>query len=596
MESPEPSSTHGGRMYNPIKKVWSVVRYFGAYEWTLVVLALFVTIAQVYFDLSVPEYMSSVTQTLVDGGTPDEIMADAMGMLICALCSLVTGIILTVIIGLVSSRYSKRLREVQFDRVQSFSMEEMGRFSTYSLITRSTNDIKQIQDFIGITMESLMRAPVICIWALMKISTGHLAWTGVTVMAVLLMLCLVGSILSRTLPGFRRVQKLTDGVNRISSELVDGIRVIRAYNAERFEDGRFEEANGELTRNNLRVYHAMSFNVPFNSLIRNSLTMAVYWVGAVIIAGTYGYGDRLVLFSDMIVFATYAVMILNGFRTLTQMFNLMPRASVASGRINEVIDTDPTIVGGDSEVSDADVLRFEDVSFRYPGSAEDTLLHISFEVRRGETVSIIGSTGSGKTTLVNLIPRFYDPTSGSITLGGKDIRDLDLDSLRGIIGFVSQDNSILSGTIRDNVTYGTSDRSDDGAWDSLKVAMADSFVEDMGGLDARVDERGKNLSGGQKQRIAMARAIHKDPDLYVFDDSFSALDFRTDRDIRMALRDRVGDAAVIIVAQRIGTVIDSDRIIVLDRGRTVGIGTHDELMRTCQVYREIAESQIGAGD
>ena len=583
-------------MYHPIKKVRSVVRYFGAYEWTLVVLALFVTIAQVYFDLSVPEYMSSVTQTLVDGGTPDEIMADAVGMLICALCSLVTGIILTVIIGLVSSRYSKRLREVQFDRVQSFSMEEMGRFSTYSLITRSTNDIKQIQDFIGITMESLMRAPVICIWALMKISTGHLAWTGVTVMAVFLMLCLVGSILSRTLPGFRRVQKLTDGVNRISSELIDGIRVIRAYNAERFEDGRFEEANGELTRNNLRVYHAMSFNVPFNSLIRNSLTMAVYWVGAVIIAGTYGYGDRLVLFSDMIVFATYAVMILNGFRTLTQMFNLMPRASVASGRINEVIDTDPTIVGGDSEVSDADVLRFEDVSFRYPGSAEDTLLHISFEVRRGETVSIIGSTGSGKTTLVNLIPRFYDPTSGSITLGGKDIRDLDLDSLRGIIGFVSQDNSILSGTIRDNVTYGTSDRSDDGAWDSLKVAMADSFVEDMGGLDARVDERGKNLSGGQKQRIAMARAIHKDPDLYVFDDSFSALDFRTDRDIRMALRDRVGDAAVIIVAQRIGTVIDSDRIIVLDRGRTVGIGTHDELMRTCQVYREIAESQIGEGD
>ena len=583
-------------MQNPIRKVRSVVRYFGAYEWTLVVLALFVTIAQVYFDLSVPEYMSSVTQTLVDGGTPDEIMADAVGMLTCALCSLVTSIILTVIIGLVSSRYSKRLREVQFDRVQSFSMEEMGRFSTYSLITRSTNDIKQIQDFIGITMESLMRAPVICIWALMKISTGHLAWTGVTVMAVLLMLCLVGSILSRTLPGFRRVQKLTDGVNRISSELVDGIRVIRAYNAERFEDGRFEEANGELTRNNLRVYHAMSFNVPFNSLIRNSLTMAVYWVGALIIAGTYGYGDRLVLFSDMIVFATYAVMILNGFRTLTQMFNLMPRASVASGRINEVIDTDPTIVGGDSEVSDVDVLRFEDVSFRYPGSAEDTLLHISFEVRRGETVSIIGSTGSGKTTLVNLIPRFYDPTSGSITLGGKDIRDLDLDSLRGIIGFVSQDNSILSGTIRDNVTYGTSDRSDDGAWDSLKVAMADSFVEDMGGLDARVDERGKNLSGGQKQRIAMARAIHKDPDLYVFDDSFSALDFRTDRDIRMALRDRVGDAAVIIVAQRIGTVIDSDRIVVLDRGRTVGIGTHDELMRTCQVYREIAESQIGEGD
>lgn len=583
-------------MYHPIKKIRSIVRYFGAYEWILVILALFVIIAQVYFDLRVPEYMSSVTETLVDGGTPDQVMSDAMGMLSCALCSLVTGILLTVIIGLVSSRYSKRLREVQFDRVQSFSMEEMGRFSTYSLITRSTNDIKQIQDFIGISLESMMRAPILCIWALMKISTGHLAWTGVTAIAVLLMLALVGSILRKTLPGFKRVQRLTDGVNRISSELIDGIRVIRAYNAERFEDARFGEANGELTRNNLDVYHAMSFNVPFNSLIRNSLTMSVYWVGALVISGTAGYGDRLVLFSDMIVFATYAVMILNGFRTLTQMFNLMPRASVASDRINEVIDTDPTIVGGDSDVDDADVLVFRDVSFRYPGSSEDTLSGISFSVGRGETVSIIGSTGSGKTTLVNLIPRFYDPVSGSITLGGEDIRTSDLDSLRGTIGFVSQENSILSGTVRDNVTYGSSDRSDDSMWDALRVAMADHFVEDMGGLDARVEERGKNLSGGQKQRLAIARAVHKDPAFYVFDDSFSALDFRTDRDLRRALRERVGDAAVVIVAQRIGTVIDSDRIVVLDRGRIVGIGTHDELMAGCGVYREIAESQMGEDD
>ncbi len=583
-------------MYHPIKKVRSIVRYFGAYEWILVILALFVIIAQVYFDLRVPEYMSSVTETLVDGGTPDQVMSDAMGMLGCALCSLATGIMLTVIIGLVSSRYSKRLREVQFDRVQSFSMEEMGRFSTYSLITRSTNDIKQIQDFIGISLESMMRAPILCIWALMKISSGHLAWTGVTAIAVLLMLALVGSILRRTLPGFKRVQKLTDGVNRISSELIDGIRVIRAYNAERFEDSRFGEANGELTRNNLDVYHAMSFNVPFNSLIRNSLTMSVYWVGALVISGTAGYEARLVLFSDMIVFATYAVMILNGFRTLTQMFNLMPRASVASDRINEVIDTDPTIVGGDSDVGDADRLTFNDVSFRYPGSSEDTLSGISFSVGRGETVSIIGSTGSGKTTLVNLIPRFYDPTSGSITLGGEDIRSLDLDSLRGTIGFVSQDNSILSGTVRDNVTYGSRDRSDGSVWDSLRVAMADPFVEDMGGLDARVEERGKNLSGGQKQRLAIARAVHKDPSFYVFDDSFSALDFRTDRDLRRALRERVGDAAVVIVAQRIGTVIDSDRIVVLDRGHVVGIGTHDELMAGCDVYREIAESQMGEDD
>ncbi|MBQ8178833.1 MAG: ABC transporter ATP-binding protein [Candidatus Methanomethylophilaceae archaeon] len=577
-----------------IRDVRSVLRYFGRLEWTVVALVFVLTVAQVYLDLRIPEYMASITETLVNHGSTDLVMVDAWSMVKCALASLAMGMCITLLIGVVSSRYSMRLREIQFERVQGFSMEEMGRFSTYSLITRSTNDIKQIQDFIGISLESLMRAPVVCGLALFKISCSDLSWTAVTVVAVGLMLVLVGCILRRTIPGFRRVQRLTDGVNRVSAELIDGIRVIRAYNAEGFERGRFSEANGELTRNNLGVYRVMAFNVPFNALIRNSLTMAIYWVGAFTIAGTAGYEARLTLFSDMIVFATYSVMILNGFRTLTQMFNLMPRATVASQRIAEVIDTVPSIVGGPSHGDPAhDVaVSFRDVSFRYPGAGSDTLSGITFDVGRGETVAVIGSTGSGKTTLVNLIPRFYDATGGSVEVMGTPIGDLDLDALRGNIGFVSQDNSVLSGTVRSNVSYGSASSSDESVTDALRTARADTFVEDMGGLDSRIEERGRNLSGGQKQRISIARAVHKSPGIFVFDDSFSALDFRTDRDVRSALRERFPDATVIVVAQRIGTVIGSDRIVVLDGGRIAGIGTHDELMSSCTVYREIAESQI----
>ena len=573
----------------------AIVRHFRAKDWVCISFAFILTVAQVYLDLKVPEYMASITDTLLENGGPSEVMNEAVGMVSCAVLSLIVGMGITLVIGVISSSYSMYLRRMQFDRVQSFSMEEMGRFSTHSLITRSTNDIKQIQDFIGLSLESMMRAPILAIWALIKISGSNFTWTAVTSVAVVLMLALVMSVLRKTIPGFKMVQKLTDGINRASSELVEGVRVIRAYNAEEYEGRRFTDANGKLVDNNLRVHRAMSYNVPFNGLIRNCLNMSIYWTGAFIICGTASYEVRLELFSDMIVFSTYALMILNSFRTLTQLFNIMPRASVAAQRINEVMDTAPTVVDGPRKHSGTPgSLVFDNVSFRYPGTNNDSLTGISFSVERGQTLSIIGSTGSGKTTLANLIPRFYDPTSGSVMLDGVDIREYSLESLRRNIGFVSQTNSMLSGTVRENIHYGMdAEVSDDVTWGALSIAHGDGFVEDMGGLDSNIVERGRNLSGGQKQRIAIARAVARDPGVFVFDDSFSALDFKTDSGIRRSLRERTSDAIVVIIAQRIGTVMDSDKIIVLDGGRIVGMGTHDELLEDCEVYREIADSQLG---
>ena len=573
----------------------AIVRHFRAKDWVCISFAFILTVAQVYLDLKVPEYMASITDTLLDNGGPSEVMNEAVGMVSCAVLSLIVGMGITLVIGVISSSYSMYLRRMQFDRVQSFSMEEMGRFSTHSLITRSTNDIKQIQDFIGLSLESMMRAPILAIWALIKISGSNFTWTAVTSVAVVLMLVLVMSVLRKTIPGFKMVQKLTDGINRASSELVEGVRVIRAYNAEEYEGRRFTDANGKLVDNNLRVHRAMSYNVPFNGLIRNCLNMSIYWTGAFIICGTASYEVRLELFSDMIVFSTYALMILNSFRTLTQLFNIMPRASVAAQRINEVMDTAPTVVDGPRKHSGTPgSLVFDNVSFRYPGTNNDSLTGISFSVERGQTLSIIGSTGSGKTTLANLIPRFYDPTSGSVMLDGVDIREYSLESLRRNIGFVSQTNSMLSGTVRENIHYGMdAEISDDVTWGALSIAHGDGFVEDMGGLDSNIVERGRNLSGGQKQRIAIARAVARDPGVFVFDDSFSALDFKTDSGIRRSLRERTSDAIVVIIAQRIGTVMDSDKIIVLDGGHIVGMGTHDELLEDCEVYREIADSQLG---
>ncbi len=574
--------------------IFSFVRFYGKREWVLTALVLAFTFVQVYLDLELPRYMAAITDVITAHGTTEEVTSKSFEMAMCAIGSLLVGLSISIIVGWVSSSVAKRIRATQFDHVQSFSFSEVDRLSAYSLITRSTNDVKQIQDFIGTSLQALMRAPIISVWALLRISVGDVSWTVATFTAIVMMTVLVVLIMRLTAPRYKVIQKLKDAVNGITSETVVGQRVIRAYNAESYQERRFDATNGELIDNNLRVNHVMAMNVPFNGLIRNTLTMVIYWLGAFIIAGTSSEPDRLVLFSEMIVFATYSTMALNGFRTLVQIFNVFPRAKVSMDRIWEVLATEPTVVGGQvTEGKERGTISFRDVSFRYPTSASDVLGSVSFDVGSGETVAIIGATGCGKSTVAHLIPRFYDAASGAILVDGVDVRDYTLDALRGRIGYVSQKAVVLKGSVRDNVNYGegAGSRSDDQIWEALGVACMDGFVRDAGGLDVSLSEEGKNLSGGQKQRISIARAVCKRPEIYVFDDCFSALDFRTDREVRTRLRKVTGGATSIIITQRIGTARGADRIVVMDKGTVVAQGTHGNLLESCPLYREIAESQ-----
>ena len=574
--------------------IFSFVRFYTKREWVLTAAVLALTIAQVWLDLELPRYMAAITDVITAHGTTQEVTDKALAMALCAVGSLLVGLLISIIVGYISASVAKRIRAAEFLHVQKFSFAEVDRLSSYSLITRSTNDVKQVQDFIGTSLHALIRAPVISVWALLRISAGNLTWTAVTFTAILLMVMLVITVMRLTAPRYKIIQRMKDAVNAITSETVVGQRVIRAYNAEGYQEERFDETNGELIRNNLRVNHVMALNVPFNGLIRNCLTMSIYWLGAFIIAGTSSEPDRLTLFSDMIVFATYATMALNGFRTLVQIFNVFPRAKVSMDRIWEVLNTEPSVVGGDvTEGRERGTLSFRNVSFRYPTSVSDVLGSVSFDVGSGETVAIIGATGSGKSTIANLVPRFYDTTGGSVLVDGVDVREYSLDALRGRIGYVSQKAKVLRGTVRDNVNYGAGaeGRTDGQIWEALEVACIDDYVRHAGGLDVPLSEDGKNLSGGQKQRISIARAVCKNPEIYVFDDCFSALDFRTDREVRTRLRKVSGGATSIIITQRVGTARGADRIVVIDGGTVVGQGTHRELLDSCPIYREIAESQ-----
>jgi ATP-binding cassette subfamily B protein len=579
--------------------IFSFVRFFQKKEWILTIAVVAMIFLEVWFDLEIPLYMADITDVITSHGTTDEVLSKSFAMVGCAVASLLVGLIISVTVGWISSSVAKTIREQEFEHVQKFSMTEIDRISSYSLITRSTNDVKQIQDFIGIALESLIRAPIVSVWAILRISTSNMTWTAVTMVCIVAMVILIMTILRLSAPLYRKVQKLNDGLNSVTMEMVTGQRVIRAYDAQDLEKERFDRANSALYENNIKANHVMAASVPFNGLIRNSLTMAIYWLGAFIIAGTASEADRLTLFGDMIVFATYATMVLNGFRMLVQIFNVFPRAKVSMERVYEVLDMEPQIVSGSERGGNgAGSVRFKDVQFRYPSSPSDALRGISFHVDPGETVAIIGATGCGKTTLVNLIPRFYDPEKGSIEVDGVDIRDYDLDTLRGKIGFVPQRATILSGSVRDNVNYGmgSKERSDDDVWRALDVACAKDFIEAGGGLDASLTEEGKNLSGGQKQRITIARAVCRRPEIFIFDDCFSAIDYRTDLEVRSRLRRETKDAAVILVTQRIGTARTADRIIVMDDGTIAEQGTHEELMRRCSIYQEIADSQRTGGE
>ena len=562
-------------------------------------LAFLLILAQVYLNLTMPDYMSDMTVLVqTEGSAMADILAAGGKMLLCAVGSLLTAACIAVCAAKISANFSANLRGQVFNRVQSFSMEEIGRFSTSSLITRSTNDITQVQMVLVLGLEVFLKAPVTAVWAICKIAGKSWQWTATTGIAVIILLCIVGICVMVAMPKFRKLQILTDNINRVTRENLTGLRVVRAYNAEDYQETKFEKANDELKRTQLFANRTMTILMPGIMLVMNGLTLAVYWVGAYLINDA-GMQDKLTLFSDMIVFSQYAMQVVMAFMMLVMIFVLVPRASVAAKRINEVLDTEPAIEDGAKTEAKAGMtgeVEFCHVSFKYPDAEKNVLEDITFTAHKGDTVAFIGSTGCGKSTVINLIPRFYDATEGEVLVDGMNVKEYTQEALRNRIGYVSQKAILFSGTVAGNVAYGENggkpaDRED--IIDAVHTAQADEFVEKLPDTyDGFVAQGGSNLSGGQKQRLSIARAICRHPEIMIFDDSFSALDYKTDRILRKALDEKCGDTTRLIVAQRIGTIRDADKIIVLDEGRIAGMGTHDELMKNCEVYRQIAFSQL----
>ena len=519
-------------------------------------------------------------------------------MLGCALISFGASVCTVICAARIAANFSSNLRSLLFNKVQSFTMAEIGKFSTASLITRSTNDVMQVQILIVMGLQVLLKAPITAVWAIAKIAGKSWQWTFSTGVAVVILLLVVLICVAIAMPKFRKLQILTDDMNRITRENLTGLNVIRAYNAEDYQEKKFEDANSNLTKAQLFANRTMAFLMPSIQLIMNGLSLAVYWIGAYLIEGAAADG-KLAIFSDMIVFSQYAMQVVMAFMMLVIILIIFPRASVAARRINEVLDTVPAITDGAVTETDpalAGEIEFRDVSFRYPDAEGDVLHHISFTAHKGETVAFIGSTGCGKSTVINLIPRFYDATEGQVLVDGVDVREYDQKALRNKIGYISQKAILFSGTVKSNVAYGDNGKEeflDEDVVDAVYTAEASEFVEKMvGTYDARIAQGGSNLSGGQKQRLSIARAICRHPEILIFDDSFSALDYRTDRQVRENLNRECGNATRLIVAQRIGTIRDADRIIVLCDGKIAGMGTHEELMKNCEVYQQIALSQL----
>ena len=562
-------------------------------------LAFLLILAQVYLNLTMPDYMSDMTVLVqTEGSAMADILAAGGKMLLCAVGSLLTAACIAVCAAKISANFSANLRGQVFDRVQSFSMEEIGRFSTSSLITRSTNDITQVQMVLVLGLEVFLKAPVTAVWAICKIAGKSWQWTATTGIAVIILLCIVGTCVMVAMPKFRKLQILTDNINRVTRENLTGLRVVRAYNAEDYQETKFEKANDELKRTQLFANRTMTILMPGIMLVMNGLTLAIYWVGAYLINDA-GMQDKLTLFSDMIVFSQYAMQVVMAFMMLVMIFVLVPRASVAAKRINEVLDTEPAIEDGAETEAKAGMtgeVEFRHVSFKYPDAEKNVLEDITFTAHKGDTVAFIGSTGCGKSTVINLISRFYDATEGEVLVDGMNVKEYTQEALRNRIGYVSQKAILFSGTVAGNVAYGENGGKPAGREDiidAVHTAQADEFVEKLPDTyDGFVAQGGSNLSGGQKQRISIARAICRHPEIMIFDDSFSALDYKTDRILRQTLDEKCGDTTRLIVAQRIGTIRDADKIIVLDEGRIAGMGTHDELMKNCEVYRQIAFSQL----
>ena len=576
-----------------------ILKYLRAREWGAIAICVVLIAFMVYLELEIPGYMSTITTEIVSPDTDmDVVYGDGGMMLLCAFGSLVVSIVVGGLAAWIATSFSRRLRDLEYARVQSFSLEEMNRFSTSSLITRSTNDITQIQMTTAMGLMVMIRAPIMAVWAIMKILDKNWEWTVATAVAVVAIISVISVIMMYAIPRFKRIQGLTDNVNRVIRENLAGIRVVRAYNAEGYQETKSEKANAELTDTNLSANRAMAVMFPTMMLVMNGLALSIYWIGALLIDAASLPMDKMVLFSDMIVFSSYAMQIVMSFIMLVMIFMILPRAMVASKRIQEVINTEPSVRDGPGSAGDVPregSVEFRNVSFRYPGTSGDVLHDISFTASKGETVAFIGATGSGKTSVVNLIPRFYDASEGQVLVDGVDVRDYRLQDLRDRIGYVPQKAFMFKGTVDSNVRYGdgSEDVTEEQVRRAVRIAQATEFVEAKEGqYQSEVAQGGTNLSGGQKQRLSIARAVCRDPEIYIFDDSFSALDYRTDRTLRETLRNEIAGATTLIVAQRIGTIMDADRIVVIDDGAVVGVGRHEELLRTCPVYLDIARSQF----
>ena len=576
-----------------------IFKYLKSKEWLFVFFSVIFILVQVWLDLKLPDYMSEIT-TLVqlEGSTMEDILTSGGHMMLCAFGSLISCAIVAFFASKVAAAFSMRIRSKVFNKVESFSMDEINNFSTASLITRSTNDITQIQMFIAMGLQVIIKAPIMAIWAIIKISDKNWQWTTTTAGAVIFLLVINIIIITFAIPKFKKIQGLTDNLNNITRENLTGLRVIRAYNAESYQEKKFENANNDLTSNNLFANRIMAIMNPSMGLVMNGLNLAVYWIGAYLIQRA-SMQDKLSLFSDMVVFSAYAVQVVMAFMMLTIIFIILPRATVCAKRINEVLDTKLSILDGQKDVSDISLrgeIEFKNVSFKYKDAKEYALKNISFTAHKGEIVAFIGSTGSGKSTLINLIPRLYDTTSGEVLVDGINVKEYSKKDLNNKLGYVPQRAILFSGTVLSNVAYGIDETGDEileKVKKSISVAQGTDFIENMKNTyNGNIAEGGTNVSGGQKQRLNIARAIYKNPEIYIFDDSFSALDYKTDRNLRLELKKQTVDATNIIVAQRIGTIKNADKIIVLDEGEIVGMGTHKELLKTCKVYREIAYSQL----
>ena len=571
-------------------------------EWVYAALSVACIVLQVWLDLTMPDYMSSITQLAVSGAGSNmgAIWRDGGLMLACALGSALSSVAVGFFAAQIAAALSFRLRAQVFDRVESFSMQEINRFSTASLITRTTNDITQVQMVVSMGLQVVIKAPILAVWAVIKITSTNWQWSAVTAAAVVLMVALMLFILLAVFPKFRKVQKLTDNLNAVTRENLTGVRVVRAYNAEEYQEEKFAKANLELTKTQLFTSRAMAVLAPVMTMLMSGLTLAIYWIGASLIDALPTGAERAALFGQMAAFSGYAMQVVAAFMMLAIIFIILPRAMVSVRRIREVLDTRPAIADGAISSLPADAptgtVEFRHVSFRYPDASDDVLHDVSFRAERGQTVALIGSTGSGKSTVVNLIPRFYDATEGEVLVDGVNVKDFTLAALHDRIGYVPQRAVMFSGTVESNVAYGEKeglDFTEEKVKEAVRIAQGQDFVEGKeDGYRAFVSQGGTNFSGGQKQRLSIARAVCREPEIFIFDDSFSALDYKTDKLLRQALKRELSGATSVIVAQRIGTIRDADLILVLEEGRVVGQGTHEELMESCEVYREIAYSQL----